>query len=398
MPPEAPYLWTDAVQLVEQPRPSLDNRPPKPPAAAGRRSHAELVKFLLIVVFPTLLALLYFGFIAADRYVSEARLLVRNANSLGRAASPGFSVEEGPKNGGGNDSFAVREYILSRDAMDLLRDHAGLRQAVAGAGYDLWWRFPSVLTGYSDEALYRLYGSLVSVDYQNTTGLIELRVQALAPDDARRMAAVLIDGAEALVNRLNDRSRTDAVRVAEQEVTSNRAKASEAQERLTQFRQREAVIDPTLLSQTIHSTIAALSLQAVEASAQLDMTLQTSPNSPQILPLRSRIQAVQGQIDRERKKLAGGQGSFAPKIAEYERLLLDRDFAQKSFVSSLHLLETSRLDAQRQQSYLERVAEPHAADEAFYPHRIFSILGIFLAGLAIFWAFRSKPGPTGQNR
>ena len=398
MPPEAPYLWTDAVQLVELPRASPDGRMVGQPVGNPKpRVWRTVGRFLGIVVLPTLLAAAYFGFVAADRYVSEGRLLVHSANSLGRVAAPDLSMADVPKGSGAEDAYAVREFMLSRDGMRLLLNKADLRQAVARAGRDLVWRFPSVLTGESDEALYRLYGSLVSVDYQTTTGLIALRVEAFAPEDARRMAAVLIDGAEALVNRLNERAKADAIDVAEREVIRSRALAVAAQERLTAFRQRESVVDPTLLSQTAISTIAALSLQAVEVAAELDVTQHTSPSSPRILPLQGRIRAIEGQIDRERGILAGGQGSFARQIAEYERLLLDRDFAQKAVVSSLNLRETARVDAQRQQSYLDRVAEPRAADEAFYPHRILWVLGVCLAGVAALWAFRPAMGMAGKT-
>ncbi len=397
MPPEAPHLWTDAVQLVELSRPSLDGRmvgfsEPR----AGRSGWGKLVRFLLIVVLPTVLAGLYLGFVAADRYASEARLLVRDGSSLSPAATSGFSLDEGPKGVGGDDAYAVREFMLSRDGMRLLLDKAGLRQAVMRDRRDPLWRFPGLLNGASDEALYRYYRSIVSVDYQTTTGLIALRVQAFDPEDARRMATVLIDGAEALVNRLNERSRSDAVRLAEREVARSRSEAREAQERLTEFRRREKMVDPTLLSQTVTSTIAALSLQAVEASAQLDVTVNASPNSPQILPLRGRIRALQGQIDHERGALAGSQGSLAPQIAEYERLLLDRDFAAKSFVSALNLREAARVDARRQQAYVERVAEPRAADEAFGPRRVVWTLGVFLAGLVIFRVFRPVQVAAGR--
>ena len=411
MPPEAPYLWTDAVQLVELPRAYPEGRMVGQPSGSPKSRVWRVVgRFLGIVVLPTLLAAAYFGFVAADRYVSEARLLVHSANSMGRLAALDLSMADVPKGSGAEDAYAVREFMLSRDGMRLLLDKADLRQAVARAGRDLVWRFPSVLTGGSDEALYRLYGSLVSVDYQTTTGLIALRVsgtlklelaqyrslEAFTPEDARRMAAVLIDGAETLVNRLNERARADAIELAEREVLRSRALAVAAQETLTAFRQRESVVDPTLLSQTAISTIATLSLQAVEVAAELDVTQHTSPNSPRILPLQGRIRAIEGQIDRERGTLAGGQGSFARQIAEYERLLLDRDFAQKGLVSSLNLRETARVDAQRQQSYLDRVAEPRAADEAFYPHRILWVLGVCLAGVAALWAFRPATGVAGK--
>ena len=80
MPPEAPYLWTDAVQLRELPRPLLD-KDVAGPSEQARRWRGVAARFLLILVLPTAVAALYFGFLSADRYVSEARLLVHSGNS-----------------------------------------------------------------------------------------------------------------------------------------------------------------------------------------------------------------------------------------------------------------------------------------------------------------------------
>ena len=99
--------------------------------------------------------------------------------------------------------------------------------------------------------------------------------------------------------------------VAEDEVARSKQLALEAQERVTAFRDRESVIDPTQLSKTVLNTMTALSLQMVEDRAQLDVTMQASPHSPQIAPLRSHVKALQEQIDHERGTLAGDDRSLA---------------------------------------------------------------------------------------
>jgi capsular polysaccharide transport system permease protein len=57
---------------------------------------------------------------------------------------------------------------------------------------------------------------------------------------------------------------------------------------------------------------------------------------------------------------------------------------------ALNLREAARLDAQRQQEYLERVVEPHVADEARYPWRISWTLGALIAGCIVFRLFRPQ--------
>jgi capsular polysaccharide transport system permease protein len=400
MPPEAPDAWADIIELAEvsRPTPGLSFAEPPRAAARPRRLSRAAFRFLLLVILPTLLTGSYFVLVAADRYVSEAKFVVRKPGGLGTGAAAGLSVEEGPKGFGSDDSYVVRDFMLSRDAMRLAEEKAGLRTMLARPLGDPLWRFPGMLTGWSEEHLYREYKSLVSVDYESSTGLTTLRVQAFDSGQARQIATVLIDGAETLLNGLNDRARADLLRVAEAEVERSRGAARQAQERLTEFRTRESVIDPTQLSETVLKTIASLSLQAVESAAQLDVTMQASQYSPQIAPLRARVRALQSQIDQERAVLAGGDASFAPKIAEYERLTLERDFADKSFVSALSVLESARLDAMRQQAYLERVVEAGVADDPLYPRRVIWTGSAFLGGLAIFWLFRPSAHAVPKRR
>lgn len=392
MPPEAPdawapNTWADVIQPVGLSRLEPIYAVPRPPARR-RRSQRTALRLALLVVLPTLLSGTYFGLIAPDRYQAEARFVVRKPNAPNRSPTQGLSIEEGPKGIGGDDAFAVRDYLISRDALQLLLDKADFRGALARSNGDWLWKFPGPVTGHTEEDLYRLYQSLVSIDYDSSTSVTTVDVQAFQPDDAKRIALVLMQGGEALLNRLNERARSDAIHVSDVEVTRAQQKALDAQDQVTAFRDRESIIDPTQLSNTVLTTIGMMMMQLVETRAQLDVTMQASPNSPQIALFRSRIMALQQQIDRERATLAGSDRSLAPRIAEYERLVLLRSFADKSFLSALNLQEAARLDAQRQQAYLEHVVEPHVADEARYPWRGTWILCTFLAGLALFWMFR----------
>ena len=389
MPPDAPDAWADIIQPVGLSRLEPLYTPPLAPMQVRRRPRIW-PRVLLLIVLPTLLSGTYFGLIAADRYVSEARFVVRKPSNPVRGSAQTLSIDDAPKGLGGDDSYVVRDFLNSRDALNLLLAKTDFRTDVARAGNDWFWRFPGLLTGDNDEDLYRLYQSFVKVDYDSSTGVTALDVQAFDPKEARRLALVLMDGAETLLNRMNDRARADAIRVAQDEVARSKTLALEAQERVTAFRDRESVIDPTQFSQTVLSTMTALSLQLVEDRAQLDVTMQASPHSPQIAPLRSHVQALQEQIDHERGTLAGDDRSLAPQIAEYERLTLQRTFAEKTFTSALNQLEAARLDAQRQQDYLERVVEPHAADEARYPRRVMWTVVTFLVGCAVFWMFRPQ--------
>ena len=87
----------------------------------------------------------------------------------------------------------------------------------------------------------------------------------------------------------------------------------------------------------------------------------------------------------QRTLIVGGAQSLAPKLAVYERLLLERDLAKKIFSSSLASLESATKDLDLQRLYLQKVVEPSLPDYALYPRRGRTILIVLGFSLCIYW-------------
>jgi capsular polysaccharide transport system permease protein len=368
-------------------------------AAAARLSRSrarERRLFLGLVVAPSLAVGLYFGVIAAPRYESEAQFVVRTSASTANSVlssvfeSAGFSRSA-------DDAHAVRAFILSLDALRSLDRAVHFRDIVAHPTLDLAWRYPLPLTRETEADLFAFYKRLVSVRYDTASGITTLKVQALVPADAQRIAATLLSLSEALVNRLTERSRADAIAFAQGELERAREQAFAAQAKITAFRTRESMVDPTKFSAAVIESIARLSIEVAQTDASIREIEASSPRNPQLQSLRTRVAALRDQIGIERQQLAGSSASLAPKIAEYERLNLEREFAEKWYVSTVNLLEAARADSQRQQLYLERIVEPHVPDDDAYPWRLAWIGGTLLLGLLVFAAARVVVADTAQH-
>jgi hypothetical protein len=113
--------------------------PPLPPRRGFFRRH---LLFFLSVVVPTLIAALYFGFLASDVFVSESRFVVRTPNKQttgglsGILQGAGFSgIGRAPE-----DVHTVGQYALSRDALSLLDGRLQLRTAWGDAKIDVMRR------------------------------------------------------------------------------------------------------------------------------------------------------------------------------------------------------------------------------------------------------------------
>jgi capsular polysaccharide transport system permease protein len=73
---------------------------------------------------------------------------------------------------------------------------------------------------------------------------------------------------------------------------------------------------------------------------------------------------------------------LARQLASFERLMLEREFADKQLASATASLETARLEAQRQQLFLSRIVEPNLAVYPLYPRKLTNVASI-IVGLTI---------------
>lgn len=344
--------------------------------------------FIVTVILPSTIALLYYGVIAADRYSSEAQFVVRSPNRAGFDQLSSVIPSSGTERAS-DEASAVHQFVRSRDAVELLVREADLRAILARPESDPVWRFPGWFTKDLREKLFERYQDFVTIKQDSATGISTLAVQSFRPADSVRIAEVLLQGSEALINRLNERSRRDTIAAAEKEVESAKARAFERREELTAFRMRAGTVDPAKSSQSLLETIGKLSFDAAQVNAQLAEALRSSPLGPQVANLRNRLQATEQQIVEEKRRIGGSAQALAPIIADYERLVLEREFADRVLASALASLETARLESQRQQLYLERVVEPHAADYPSHPKRLMWIGIVILLSLSVYAICRS---------
>jgi capsular polysaccharide transport system permease protein len=365
---------------------------PQTPPPAGE-SPVERVRsliasaplFIAVVVVPVVVSAIYFLLLASPIYISEARFIVRAPNEPQPAALSSVLQTTGLAQGA-TDAYAVHDYMLSRDAMTELARRHDLRAALGRPGSDFIKRFPRPFEKASNEHLFRAYKRFVSVGYDATTGVSTLRVEAFDPNDARRLAGALLDGGEQVINQLNDQAEQDAITRARQEVIGARLRVTEVQREMAGFRSRERLIDPLRSSNANLDLVSRLGGELASLRAERAGLAAAAPQSPQLPALDDRIRAYEREIENERSKAAGESNSLAPKISQYERLVLERDFAGETLTASLKSLETARLDAARKRLYLQRVVNPSLPDTAMAPHRWRSLLIVLLTSLLAYGA------------
>jgi capsular polysaccharide transport system permease protein len=342
----------------------------------GRRAPARLLRhgprvaWLALALAPTLAAGLFYGCIASPRYVSEAVFVIRTASKpAGAIGGLGALLQMVGVARSQDDAWAVHDFLTSRDAVRELGQTVDLRAIYGRKEVDPLSRYPSLLYGAAEEELYLYFQTRLDVIVNSTSGLTTLLVEAPAAADAQRLATTLLAEGEALVNRLNQRSEADAVRVATAEVARAEALRIASQQAITAFRNRELLLDPEKSSAIVLEVIGRLATRLADLRAGIAATRASAPTSPGLPSMEQQALALEREIAAERGRVGNASDGLAQKIAEYEKLQLERDFAIRSLAQAVTALEQARLEARRQQLFLERVVEPGLADEPTMPRR-----------------------------
>jgi capsular polysaccharide transport system permease protein len=346
---------------------------------------------LLVILFlPTVVATIYFGLMAAPRYVAEAKFIVRTAAKASGGISLTSLLQITGLSRSQDDVFSVLDFMTSRDAIAQLLEKLPLEDMYHFKDGDFVARYPSIFFGETREQFYKYFQWMISVSYSNNTGISTLQVQAFRPDDAHNIADALLSLSEQLVNTMNQRIYEDAIRVSADQVALSEKRLIGAQITLTDFRNRELMIDPASSSAVVSDVVKRLSNNLAETQTQINEMKASSPSNPQLASLQRRANALIAQIAQERTRFSNSSDGLANKIADFERLSLEREFAKQSLTTSASALEAARAEARRKQLYLERVVEPNLPDYANAPASsrwIATVCGSNLLGILVLWLF-----------
>ncbi len=399
-------MSTEPTLDAAQPEPAppatiaVTSRPianPSPGTAPQKRGifskmYAFLCKhmlFALTVLIPTACGVVYYGFIASDVYISEARFIVRSPQRQQQQSALSAIISGTGFSRSQDDTFAVHDFVLSRDALAEIDQTFAYRKSVSNEAIDFASRFGTLWEDNSFEALFKYYSKRISVGHDNATNITVLQTRGYSAQDVYNINVKLLSMGERLVNQINERGRVDLVKYAQAEVTDAERRAKEAAVSLASFRNQRAVFDPERQSALQLLQVNKLQEELIASKLQLVQVRSLSPENPQIAPLQKRVDGLQREMELEMARVAGtGNNSLTSKAADYERLNLERAFADRQLASAMTILETARNEARRKTLYLERIVQPSKPDYALEPYRIKNMLSIFILGL-VAWGILS---------
>jgi capsular polysaccharide transport system permease protein len=336
--------------------------------------------FLWTVLIPTAVAALYYGLIASDVYISESHFIVRSQERQAPTGLGALLTSSGLSHAQ-DDTYAVVDFLTSRDALRALDRGMNVRKAFSDVSIDRLNRFPALDFDESFEGLYRFYQKHVEIAYDSSASIAVLRVRAYRAADAARANELLLAMSEELVNRLNDRSRHDTIDLAQAEVARAEARAKAAALALSNYRSEKRVFDPERQGLVNVESSAKLREQLVAAQAQLAQVRGVSPTNPQIAALEQGVALIKREIEAEDSRLLSRDGGLSAKSPQYDQLVLEQGFANRQLATAMTELDNARNEAVRQQLYLERLVQPGTPDKAEEPHRLRAVFTVLLVGL-----------------
>ena len=358
-----------------------------------------ILKTLATVVgVPTLIASIYFGLIASDVYVSEARFAIRSAK--GAPATSGLSalLASPVLQSAGQDSSVVVDYSKSVDMLERLRERVDFVGHYSDEDVDLLSRLDPEAT---QQELLDYYRDRVSIERDSASDVMKVRVRAFDSETARRIAALVIELNESLVNRLSSRIEDDAMATARAEMERAVQRVRSTAQDINRFQTANDSVSPADESAALFGRLSGIETRISETRAELSEKLAyMREDSADVVVLENRLNALERQLGLERGRVTGGgDGTLGALIESFQPLVLEQEMAQQQYAVALASLESARVDAQMQKQYLVTFVEPSLPDAATEPERIVSVVTVavfaflaYLVGGLLWSALRDHIG------
>ncbi len=372
-------------------------KPMAQPARLKSRHRRLIASFVFVVILPLLAAAWYMYARAKDQYVSYVAFSVRSEDVS--SAIDIFGGLNAFGSGGSEDADILYEFIQSRELVRATDEALDLRDAYS-ATYDVdpFFSFNSEGT---IEDLSNYWKDMVKIFYDNSTGLIELRVHAFDANTAKEISEFIFVKSSEMINDLSAIARDDATRYAREELDRAVARLKVARQAVTEFRSRNQIVDPAAEIGAQTGLLTALQTRLSNALIAYDLLKESVGDSdPRIEQAILRIEVIRQRIDEEREKYASNDSdgeNFTSLVGEYEGLAVDREFAERAYVAALGVYDAAQTEAQRKSRYLAAYIKPTLAERPEYPKRITMVLLVagFLffswsIGALIYYAIRDR--------
>lgn len=331
----------------------------------------------------SLLVACYWLLVASDRYVSTAHVLIQKTDLPGGQSMDFSSILGGVGGANRSDQLLLRDHLLSVDMLQKLDRSLNLRQHYSSTQRDLLSRMWGA--DRSMEWFYRHYLSRVSIELDDYSGVLMIKVQAYDAAMSQAIARALVAEGEQFMNQLAHQLAMAQVNFLEQQVLQMGERTKKARMAVLAYQDRKGLVSPAATAENLSAIVAQLEAKRSDLQTQRAGLQAYLVNShPNVVMLTQQIDAVERQIASERAKLAAPKGSKLNRtVEEFQRLEAEAKFAQDVYQTALVALEKGRVEATRTLKKVSVLQSPTMPEYALEPRRIYNSVVFLLVALLL---------------
>lgn len=344
-----------------------------------------------MIIIPFLVAVVYLTLFAADRYVSSSQVVVRQQESGSQGTMPGIAMLMGAVDPvSREDTLYLKEYIISHDMLAILEQKLGWTAHYAGKWTDPFFDLSKDAT---QEEKLAFYQKLVNTEYNETTGLLTIKVEAFTPEYAESVLQEILLQSERFVNSITRSMADEKLAFSQRELVTATERYEEMRGKMVSFQNQYQIISADVAVESVSQIIASLEASiAMERASLNGLKTRLSANAPQIKAQQNKINALVSQLESEQRRATSGEFETAEVLntvsSDYRRLQVDVMVAEELYKASLAIVENAKLETIRNIRSLIAVVKPNLPQEASYPRRLYNLITILIVLLLLYGVTR----------
>ncbi|MCV3377593.1 capsule biosynthesis protein [Campylobacter sp. IFREMER_LSEM_CL2194] len=338
----------------------------------------KILNSFKIVLILTAFVVFYYVFIAANRYVSESVLSVKSTTGDSGAIT-GIAALLTNNSFSSEDITFLKSYIHSLDMLNILEEKIQIRELYQKQKLDFFY---SISSSADQEDFLKYYQNRVKIIQENSAnGLLRVEVEGFDPQSAHLIASTIVKESEKFINEISHKAARDQMQFAEEELLQFKKRYQKAKDELLAFQNKYGVFDPLKQAEGTLKLIAELESKIAAKEAELLMMQSyINDNAPQIVTIKSEIDALKKQLQKEKSKVSSPKSSqkLNDLAAKFQDLTIEAGFAESAYTAALKAYESARIEALRKIKQVVIVQSPSLPQSAKYPEALYNILTAFM--------------------
>ncbi len=323
------------------------------------------------------IAVIYFGLIASDRYVSRAQLVIKQADQIKMLPDALSMLGIGGSNH--EDVLLVQDYLNSPDLLAKLDKELGLKAHYQSHDVDYFSRLSG---NVSQEDFLKYYRDHLSLRLDDLSGVLTVELQAFDPAYGQRVVSLMLKESEGFINKLGHQVALEQLAFVETEVNRAYQRVQDEKAKVLDFQNKHNLISPESTSTARLGVVSQIESELASQQAQLkQLQSYMKDTAPAVISVKARIEALTEQLAQEKARLTGtNQDAMNEVTARYMDVQTQASLAADLYKSGLISLEQARVEAYRKLKHLLVVSQPSLAQDAEYPRRLYNLatIGVLL--------------------